>query len=270
MKSEKRHNPEAEYDTTSCRHKAYEKTVHRDYIAHCMRWGWATTFINDKTKVLEPGCGADSPLYRALKQARGTNQRPKLYVGVDLNKISALRTKSPTGELARTMVLKEDFNFVTRWSELKKEFGASFDIAVSFEVIEHMTEPLGDRYLRAVHELLAGDGKLLLSTPVFNGKAAKNHIREYTVAELNEKLKRAGFEVVDRFGTFASYNDVKRGLRETLPRDEGQLLLKTLDRAKEFYGNEVMSCFLAPLLPDHSRNNVWVATKRAKRTRSRK
>ena len=93
MRIERRHDPTAEYDTTSCRHTAYRFTVHRDYLAHVLRWGWATTFINDTVKVVEPGCGADSPLYHALKRSRGSNMRPKLYVGADLNKISALKTK---------------------------------------------------------------------------------------------------------------------------------------------------------------------------------
>lgn len=269
MRIERRHNTDAEYDTTACRHNAYQHTVHRDYLAHCLRWGWATNFINDTTRVLEPGCGADSPLYNALKRSRGSNMRPKLYVGADLNKIKALKTKRQDGELARTMVLLEDFNFVERWREIEKRW-RSFDIAVSFEVIEHMTERHGDEYLDAVHALLKPGGKLILSTPVFNGSAAKNHIREYTVAELHAKLEACGFEVADRFGTFASYPAVKRGLREVMSRDDARVLLGALERAREFYGSEVLSCYLAPLLPDHSRNNAWVAVKKAKRKSPRK
>ena len=269
MRIERRHNPDAKYDTTSCRHNAYRHVVHRDYLAHCLRWGWATTFIDDTTSVLEPGCGADSPLYHALKRSRGSNMRPKLYVGADLNKITALKTKKTEGKLAETMVLLEEFNFVERWREIKKRWGASFDVAVSFEVIEHMTEPLGDAYLSATHELLRPGGKLIISTPVFNGSAAKNHIREYTVAELHDKLSANGFEVVDRFGTFASWPDVKRGIKQTMEPDEAHTMLRAFERAREFYGAEVMACFTAPLFPDHSRNNAWVAVKKAKRKRTR-
>jgi len=262
MKSEVRNNPDAEFDTTSCRHGSYERRVHRDYIAHVFRWGWATRFIDNTSSVLEPGCGVDSQLYVALRESRNVQQRPRFYVGVDLNKINVLRKRNPDTRMARSMVLLEEFNFVTRWSELLETYGAVFDVAASFEVIEHMTEAHGDSYLRGIHELLAPGGKLLLSTPVFNGRAAKNHIREYTIAELDAKLKRAGFEVADRFGTFASYPDIKRALKELENRDEAELLTRVLSRAREFYGDEVLSCYLAPLFPDHSRNNAWVAVKR--------
>jgi SAM-dependent methyltransferase len=269
MRSEHRHDPDAEYDTTSCRHNNYRYTPHRDYMAHCMRWGWATNFVDDTTTVLEPGCGIDSPLYQVLKRPRGSCWRPKQYVGVDLNKIAALKTKRHDTALGRSMVLLEDFNFVERWRELQKRWKA-FDLAVSFEVIEHMTERHGDEYLSAIHALLRPGGKLLLSTPVFDGSAAKNHIREYTVAELGAKLDACGFEVADRFGTFASWSAVKRGLREVMPEPEARVLLRSLERARGFYGAEVLSCYLAPLLPDHSRNNAWVAVKKAKRRPSRR
>jgi len=159
------------------------------------------------------------------------------------------------------MVLREEFNFVERWRELLDEYGATFDLAVSFEVIEHMTEEHGDEYLRGIHELLRPGGELMISTPVFNGVAAANHIREYTIDELREKLERAGFTIKDRFGTFASYNDIKRGIDQAFDSDEAAVMRKLNERVREFYGDEVMACFVAPLMPDHSRNNAWIAVK---------
>lgn len=254
-----------EFDTTALRYSSYGHRVHRDYLAHVFRWGWASKYINTSPKgghrVLEAGCGADAPLYMSLRNVRGINHRPDFYLGVDLNKIAPLSKFSMEGKLASQMVLKERFNFVTDWRLLLEQYGPTFDTAVSFEVIEHMTEVHGDEYLRGINALLAPGGKLLISTPVFNGRAANNHIREYTVDELRDKLERHGFHITDRFGTFASYNDIKRGLDETMTSAVATEVRAVYERAREFYGDDVMACFLAPVLPDHSRNNAWVAVK---------
>jgi hypothetical protein len=254
----------AEFDKTALRHSGYGHRVHRDYLAHVFRWGWASKYINTASntggrRVIEAGCGADAPLFMSLRVVRGINQKPDFYLGVDLNKIN--RKTTPGTQTARRLVLKEQFNFVADWRVLLEEYGQTFDTAVSFEVIEHMTESHGDEYLRGLNAMLVPGGKLLISTPAFNGHAAKNHIREYTIDELREKIERHGFKIIDRFGTFASYNDIKRGIAETMSSDEAAVLQKVYDRARQFYGDEVMSCFLAPILPDHSRNNAWVAVK---------
>jgi hypothetical protein len=94
-------------------------------------------------------------------------------------------------------------------------------------------------------------GVLLLSTPVYDGKArARNHIHEYTIPELQELLEKAGFKVYQRYGTFMNKNDAKRVM--TPAQKEVYMALS------KFYSNDVLSTFLAPLHPDHSRNNVWV------------
>ena len=123
-----------------------------------------------------------------------------------------------------------------------------------------MTVEHGQRYLAGINALLPIGGTLILSTPVFNGSAAANHIHEYTVDELDELLSVSGFEHVDRFGTFASFNDIKRAAKES---DDSAIhaAFEMYERARKFYGDEVLACFLAPLFPDHSRNNVWVRKK---------
>ena len=249
-----------EFDTTALRYSNHALKIHRDYLAHVFRWGWATRYIGQKQhrRVLEPGCGADVPLALSLMRVPGTSFHPELYVGVDLNTIPYIKTRREGTGAAEKFQLKERFNFVERWRELWHEYGPTFDLTVSFEVIEHMTEEHGETYLKAINALMPVGGKLILSTPVFNGHAAQNHIREYTVEELEDKLARNGFAAVDRFGTFASFNDAVKGLREL---DLEQQLQPVYDRCREFYGDEVMASFLAPLLPDHSRNNVWIRQK---------
>ncbi len=254
-----------EYDTTSLKPAQYEHAVHRDWIGHNVRWGWAGRRLKKGDRVLEPGCGRETMLLRHIQ----TNSSiiPSLFVGVDLDKIKfeEARVASVAAGKKRTCSwadLYPHFNFVERADELVETYGkSSFNKIVSFEVYEHITPPIGLAYLDKCRELLADDGELLLSTPVFNGKKAANHIREYTVEELQTILEDRGFKVVDRFGTFASYHDVKRGLYEVLSSAEADVVLRVYERCREFYGDNLLSGMLAPLVPDHSRNCSWVCTK---------
>jgi len=251
-----------DFDTTALRESLFEGRLHRDYLAHVFRWGWATRYINDSKakRVLEPGCGADAQLARTFVRLPGPNFRPEYYLGLDLNSIPFAKKMRPDTVFARKIQLREKFNFVERWRELSVEFGQSFDLAVSFEVIEHMTLEHGHEYLAGINALLPVGGTLILSTPVFNGSAAKNHVHEYTVGELDQLMLSCGFEHVDRFGTFASFNDIKRAVKES--SDPVKLsMFEAYERARQFYGDEVLACFLAPLFPDHSRNNVWIRKK---------
>lgn len=250
----------SEFDTTSLSEKNHGLKVHRDYLAHTFRWGWAARWIGQGHRVFEPGCGSETPLAFVLMRAVDRVKRPDLYVGCDLNAIPFIK-RQRGGTSASTFHFLEHFNFVERWPEVLAHYGPIFDTVVSFEVIEHMDEASGDEYLRGCWSLLPVDGRLLISTPVFNGHAASNHIREYSVAEFAGKLERVGFSVQDRFGTFASYNDIKRGLRETYSEEVATWWLEQYARCREFYSDDVLACFLAPLFPDYSRNNVWVCKK---------
>lgn len=225
-----------DYDTTSLRSTGTGTRVHRDYAAHFFRWGWVTRELNNDLEVLEVGCGPEYPLTKVVQIS--PQSLPKRYVGVDLNPL----TKIPQ---LRWAEFKGDFNFVERYTEL-----GQFDRVVCLEVIEHMTRPLGDRLLAGIRECLRPGGSLYLSTPVFNGKAALNHIHEYTIPELAEAIADAGLTVEQRFGTFASYHDIKKAAR---PEH-----LEVLDALRAFYSTDVTACFLAPLYPDASRNNFWV------------
>jgi len=71
----------------------------------------------------------------------------------------------------------------------------SFDVIVSFQVIEHLADPTP--YLRAIGELLAPRGTALLSTPNRGRSDGVNpyHVREYLGGELCELLARHFTEV---------------------------------------------------------------------------
>lgn len=226
-------------DTTSCRANTYLNFVHRDYVAHCFRWSWAARLIGPGQKVLDVGCGVEAMLARVLS---GTNfVHGGQYVGVDMNRLTRVMKKP-------WATYHGEFDFVQRYATDLTP--GTYDVVVNFEVIEHVTVELGARMLAAMREMLRPGGVLYLSTPVFNGKAAQNHVHEYTVPELQAAIEAAGLRVERRLGTFASYPVLKKALTP-----EHRTVLEQL---REFHGDDLMATWLAPLYPDHSRNCFWV------------
>lgn len=240
----RKQNLDRRFDQTQLRQSMHGTLVHRDYAAHFFRWGFASNFIakDRSTRILDVGCGQDLPLIRVI--IGNINALPSAYVGVDLNR---LEKKYNIGWIES---LYDEFSFVDRWKELKRTH-AAFDLVTCFEVIEHMHEKDGYQLLAGVRNLMAPGATFLLSTPVYDGKKmAANHIHEYTVKELESTVKRAGFVIKQRFGTFASWNTLKKVITP-----EEKKLVETLN---QYYSHDVLSCFLAPKYPDASRNNTWV------------
>ena len=222
--------------------------MHRDYAAHFFRWGWVARQIKQGQSVLDIGCGQDQPLLYILGSRMQTV--PDVYVGVDLNSI-------PKKSHVRWADVLDNYDFVTNGKKLEKYY-TPFDVAVCLEVIEHMGTEDGAKLLENISYLLAPGGILYLSTPVFDGQAAANHIHEYTIPELAAAIAGAGFEVKRRIGTFAS----KPAIRQAAYEARDTAALEVYDRLEQWFGGDVMSTFLAPLYPDASRNNLWVCHNR--------
>ena len=248
------------FDKTALHTNGAGQNVHRDYAAHFFRWGWAvsatTPYGIAKKSVLDIGCGTDLPL---LNVGRFSSQLPASYVGVDYNRLKEL---APGRAKWATLYGSTDFTSPATWQTLLENHG-KFERIVSFECIEHMPPESGWALLWGAKQLLQPGGFFLLSTPVFNGKAAKNHVHEYTIPELQQYVEAAGFRIVRRFGTFANANLVpkaiakwaeEKGFTDTSMFD---LLWKEIGL---YHSSEVLSNFVAPIIPDDSRNNVWVLT----------
>lgn len=233
----------ATFNTTQLKLSGHGKMLHRDYTAHFFRWSFARRLIQPLHRVLDVGCGQELPLYNLLAAGVGGAYRPGLYVGVDLNPVA----KRPAKE---TVKIYDSFNFIQRWQELQPL--GPFDYVTCLEVIEHMEPASGATCMAAARELLAADGTALLSTPVFNGQAAENHVHEYTVPELQAAIEAAGLRVERRFGTFMNVTQLR------LVSDEHR---RTAEALLAYYDNNAVACFLAPLYPDLARNNLWVLKK---------
>lgn len=248
----KRDRDAREFDQTYLSDGQHGKWVHRDYAAHFFRWGFAAErFVRmrasssgigptrNEGRVLDVGCGPELNFMKTIIGTPNVTIRPEVYVGVDVSPLRASR--------AAGIKLIGEFDFTRRWRELAG-YGP-FDVTVCYEVVEHMDTAAASRLLVGVRELMADDGVFLLSTPVFDGHRARNHVHEFTVDELRGMVEDAGLVVERRFGTFASLPAIRRACT---PSER-----KVLDDLSAYYRNDVLSCILAPLYPDASRNNLW-------------
>lgn len=239
--------------TTNCGYM-----VHRDYAAHYFKYAFTQGKCEYK-KVLELGCGSKLPLAHVMSMGE-QHVPPTTYVGIDYGKINRdfwMKQKWVHAYEKVDATSQECRDF------LDEEYG-KFDVVVNLEVIEHMVPKKGDELLKTICNSLADDGIAIISTPVFNGYQAKNHIYEYTIEELQEKIERAGMEVVERYGTFASLPDIRKAISEEFGGTDAEAALyEIVQRCREFYNNGVIGAFLAPYFPNWSRNNVWICKRKA-------
>lgn len=98
---------------------------------------------------------------------------------------------------------------------------------------------------------------MLMSTPCYDGvHHAANHIHEYTVDELASMTRKAGFEIERRWGTFMDLRHIPKA--PDLPPGLADAVRNVYDELEGYYDRDALSCFFAPLFPDHARNNLWV------------
>lgn len=246
------------YNTTDLNPETtFERHVfHRDQFAHYLRW----THILKEAKigdiVCDFGCG-NGNLLEVLYRNRFKADR---YVGIDI--------REKTIEAA-----KEKFSMVD-WAEFHAEDlvlntqGLDFtsikaNKVCSFEVIEHVGKQNALKFLENFKSCGTSDATYYLSTPNYDEHvgAAGNHTydsgdgrgvvpQEFSHDELKEVIEHAGFEIVKKFGTFASVRDYK---------DEMNAWQTEMFNAlKEYYDANLISNLMAPLFPEKSRNILWV------------
>tara|TARA_R100000458_G_C8239473_1_gene218944 strand:- start:227 stop:1000 length:774 start_codon:yes stop_codon:yes gene_type:complete len=229
--------------------------LHRDYIAHCLRWSHIVKHLGKgqayKTaKILDIGCGKETPLIKTLYTMRMT---PEVYVGVDFNK--------PTHQEIHDKIYDKmgGGNFELIWNcdaSIKYRF-ANLDfyptLITCFEVLEHVTPEKVIGILTNIKSVSNSKTDIFISTPCFNGKAAANHINEMTYEEMKEIFLLEKFELVNHWGTFASQKDIEPVLYETGPND----LTIAYQYLKDYYDSNLLSVLFAPLYPRYSRNCLW-------------
>lgn len=221
--------------------------IHRDYIAHCLRW--SHTIRNSKVgeTVLDLGC-ADAPLGMAYY----TNKyKPKAYVGVDIRK-SILEKAAKNLEKAK---FKKEFiccNMITEFNKIPKK---KYSIITSFEMIEHIEGHHVEPLLKNIKDLMGPKTMFFLSTPCYDGKhQAGNHVKEWYYQELKDLLQKH-FRIEEHYGTFMSQKDLKRALKDNQPYAD--LAMELFGPLHDYYDSNMLSVIYAPLFPAYSRNCIW-------------
>jgi 2-polyprenyl-3-methyl-5-hydroxy-6-metoxy-1,4-benzoquinol methylase len=161
-----------------------------DIPDHMARYRFASTYVRDAF-VLDAGCGCGYGSYYLAENGA------RKVIGIDISE-EAL-------QFAKSHYIKDNVEF-ERMDAVKLLFESnSFDVVVSFEVIEHVRDY--ERYLREIRRVLKPSGVLILSTP--NKKFStlpdcetptwKWHTKEFYPRELKQILKDY-FEQVEVLG----------------------------------------------------------------------
>ena len=145
------------------------------YEEHMDRYRFAEDYVKGKT-VLDVGCGVGYGTYHLSKYA-------KRIIGVDKSEEAI--------KYAKEHYKAENLSFIVgNCTHLPILDSESFDVIVSFEVIEHVRNYIA--YLSEVSRLLRKDGVFICSTPDKNRFAVKDpyHIKEFTFEEFKETLRK--------------------------------------------------------------------------------
>jgi len=220
--------------------------LHRDYIAHCLRWTHVAKFLAQgarykSSRILDIGCGKEVPLAKLLHSSR---MRPTEYYGVDVNKLEQPEQFKNAG-WKPLLCGKTDICDLT-----KDDFSAPPNIVVCFEVLEHVAPEHCRRMLKKIIELMEPSAYVFISTPVWDPGvgAAENHINEMTYQAMGAILEDSGFRILGHWGTFASIKDYKEELQEHEA---------TFEALRKYYDTNYLATIFAPLFPHRSRNVIW-------------
>ena len=133
--------------------------IHRDYLAHMLRWTHAVKHCKYQGTVLDVGCGTGM-----MAQVLYVNKYRPEYIGVDIRK--------KVLEEAEARKLPINVKFV-QMDITQTPLPATFEwasLVTCFEVVEHIPEDKLDYVLGEIARCAARDGTVLLSTPNYDGK----------------------------------------------------------------------------------------------------
>lgn len=239
-------NPE----TTFKRH-----VFHRDQFAHYLRW----THILKESRIGEVicdfGCG-NGNLLEVLYRNRFKQSK---YIGIDIRD----NFKKDLKNLDWCDFYIEDL--VNPQNNLNFK-NIQADKVCSFEVIEHVGKQNALTFLKNFKDCGKDDAKFYISTPNYDEKvgAAGNHtydssdgrgiaVQEFTHKELKDNFIKAGFNIIKKYGTFASIKDYKN--------DMNDWQVEMFNHLKQYYDTNILSVLMAPFFPDKSRNTLWILKK---------
>lgn len=221
--------------------------IHRDYIAHCLRWSHVIKKLQEKqcyktAHILDVGCGREIPLAKMLYSSK---MSPLSYTGVDMGPV-------PLPDFIEKMAAKFDLEIYDHHDIVNTPLIKTYTHITCFEVLEHMPKKHGIEMLGKLRQLMDKGSTLFLSTPCYNGSQANNHVYEWTYNELKNALE-ALFKITGSWGTFASIKDYE-------PFLVNYHLNHAFEKLREYYDVNYLATIFAPLFPYASRNCLWEMT----------
>lgn len=243
--------------------------IHRDYIAHCLRWSHVIKRLYERktwqtARILDVGCGRELPLAKLLYSSKLI---PAAYFGVDVGPVEDSEYQKLKGDMALRTTIFENQNFlelkhddvVDRPDEMSsdQDTGKLPNIVTCFEVLEHVEPKMMFDMLEHMKSLTTPDARFFISTPCWNRTdCAANHVNEMLYESLGAAFERHGFVVEHVYGTFASIRDYEDELQNWGNKNIGGLR-EAFDKLREYYDTNFLSCVFAPLFPAQSRNCLW-------------
>lgn len=228
--------------------------IHRDYIAHCLRWSHVVKKLTkgkgySTTRLLDVGCGRELPLASTLYSSRLILEK---YYGVDHGPINDdASSKFDSGKFPLELWENQDILDLT----LKDLGNERVNVITCFEVLEHVEPAHMRKILQHIGDLAIPGAVFYFSTPCWNRQdCADNHVNEMLFDALGAVFEDAGYKIDGVFGTFASIRDYE----SYLTTEQANLF----NRLREYYDSNVLSCIFAPLFPAQSRNCLWQLSKR--------
>jgi len=162
------------------------------YLSQLFAYEFSIDYVQNK-KVLDHGCNIGYGSSILSKEA-------KFVIGVDLSDKAIREAKRIYKDCSKLKFIKYD-GYVLPFSD------NSFDVVLSFQVIEHITDY--ELYLTEIIRVLNIDGIAIFTTPNAKIRLDKNmvpwnkyHIREFTENQLGGLLSNY-FSVVELKGLFA-------------------------------------------------------------------
>lgn len=215
--------------------------VHRDYIAHCLRWSHVMKHARIGQTILDLGA-ADFPLAMAFY----TNKyRPARFVGVEIRDLMLTKAKEKLNR-APFPIDYIQADLCTEFSKVPKH---DYDIITSFEFVEHIPGGEVGKFLSNVRQLMSLETTFFLSTPAYDGKnMAENHVKEWYFEELKTELEKH-FTVEAVFGTFINQSAIKS--------NGSPAVLEVFEKLRAYYDSNYLSTIFAPLYPEVARNCIW-------------
>lgn len=238
--------------------KEFERHIfHRDQFAHYLRWSHVLKSIIGDNKVLDVGCGSGNLAEVLYRNRHKCNK----YLGLDVRNKTIEKNNE---KFAKIPWISFDYGDFCKEVNLDNDW----DFITSFEVIEHIGKQNADKFLFNIKKCCNDNTIVMISTPNYDEKvgAAGNHtydsgdgrgiaIHEFEFNELKSIIEKY-FVITKIYGTFASQKDYK----EWIKNSEYSFIF---DNFKDYFDSNVLSVFIAPLIPPQmARNCLWILKKK--------